>query len=63
MALACRAGRRRSVAICLAAGVASMLLIVLAVVAGPYPSVLTEPPPRATRPLTPEEVKQATDKL
>jgi len=30
---------------------------------GTYPSLFTEPPPRSDTPLTPDEVKQATDTL
>ena len=62
MALACRAGTRISVAV-VAAAVAALLLSACSSSSGPYPTLFAEPPPRGDAPLTPDEVKQATDTL
>lgn len=46
-----------------AAAVSALLLSACSSSPGTYPSLFAEPPPRSDTPLTPAEVKQATDTL
>ena len=62
MALA-RGTRTRMSAAVMAAAVAALLLSACSSSSGTYPSLFAEPPPRGDTPLTPAEVKQATDTL
>ncbi len=55
--------RRRIGAVAVAAVTALLSACSSSSSSGTYPSLFAEPPPRADSPLTPDEVKQATDTL
>jgi hypothetical protein len=58
-----RARTRISVAVAAAAFAALLSACSSSSSSGAYPTLFAEPPPRSDAPLTPDEVKQATDTL
>jgi hypothetical protein len=56
-------GTRRRICAAVAVAAVAALLSACSSSSGTYPSLFSEPPPRGDTPLTPDEVKQATDTL
>ena len=56
-------GTRKRISAAVAVATVAALLSACSSSSGTYPSLFAEPPPRSDTPLTPAEVKQATDTL